>query len=327
MQVTPMKSGSSALHAGLQSVLDTALDAVVVMDADGRILGWNEHATSCFGWDMAEALGRKLSDLVIPPEHRPAHERGLKRYLETGVAVVLDRHIEINGLRRDGRQVPVELSITESRQFGGRLFIGFIRDISERHAEAERRQRLLREFNHRVKNMLSVVLALAHQTARHSDDMESFQQAFSGRLETLAHSHDLLVASEWEEVELAALARQVLGADCSTGRAGLSGEPVLLSAKRVIGLALILHELYTNAVKYGALATRAGRVDLDWRVEGGEVIVCWRETGGDGVKKPSAQGFGQQMIGLTARADLQGSVEFEWSKTGLVATIRIPLTA
>src|SRR5437870_2180784 len=122
----------SELHAGLQSVLDTALDAVVVMNLDGRVLGWNEHAAQCFGWSADEAIGRRLSELIIPPQHRAAHERGLERYLETGVGPVLNRHIEISGLRRDGREIPVELSVTEAGQFGERLFIGFIRDISAR---------------------------------------------------------------------------------------------------------------------------------------------------------------------------------------------------
>jgi PAS domain S-box-containing protein len=322
-----MKSASSVLHAGLQSVLDTALDAVVVMDVEGRILGWNDHAGRIFGWSLAEAVGRKLSDLIIPPQHRPAHDRGLKRYLETGIAAVLNRPIEVSGVHRDGREFPVELSITESQQFGGRLFIGFMRDISERRQEQERRQRLLREFNHRVKNMLSVVLALAHQTARYSPYVETFQEAFLSRLETLAHGHDLLVASEWRDVELATIAEQILGADAAIDRAAFSGEPILLTAKRVLGLALVLHELYTNAVKYGALSMPAGRVDLDSRAENGHAIVCWRESGGDCVEEPSRQGFGHQMIAMTAKADLEGHIEFEWKKDGLVATLRFPLAA
>jgi PAS domain S-box-containing protein len=327
VQVIAMKSRSSAMHAGLQSVLDTALDAVVVMDLEGRILGWNDHASSIFGWSLAEAVGCKLSDLIIPPQHRIAHDRGLKRYLETGVAAVLNRRIEISGIHRDGSELPVELSITESRQFGGRLFIGFLRDISERQQEQERRQRQLREFNHRVKNMLSVVLALAHQTARYTPDVEAFQEAFLNRLETLARGHDLLVASEWSDVKLAAIAEQILGADAAIGRAAFSIEPILLTANRVLGLALVLHELYTNAVKDGALATPAGRVDLHSRAEDGHAILSWRESGGDCVEEPSRQGFGHQMIAMTAKADLEGHIDFEWQKDGLVATLRFPLAA
>jgi PAS domain S-box-containing protein len=320
-----MKLALGELHAGLQSVLDTALDAVVVMNLEGHVLGWNRHAAECFGWSPDEAVGRRLSELIIPPEHRAAHEEGLRRYLETGIGPVLNRHIEISGLHRDGREIPVELSITEADQFGGRLFIGFIRDISERQMAAERQQRLLSELNHRVKNMLSVVLAIAHQTARNAPDLETFQKAFTGRLHTLAQGHDLLVASEWKDVDVVALARQLLGAEAAAGRASISGEPVLLSANRVIGLVLILHELYTNAAKYGALAVPTGRIDLDWRIENGDAIVCWRESGLDGATPPSSHGFGHQMIAMTARADLQGSVEFEWRKEGLLAAIRFPV--
>ena len=315
---------TTELHAGLQCVLDTALDAVVVMDLGGRVLGWNQHAEDCFGWTCEQALGRKLSELIIPPQHREAHERGLDLYLKTGVGRVLNRHIEISGLRRDGHEIPVELSITEASQFGGRMFIGFIRDISERRETAERQQRLLREFNHRVKNMLSVVLAIAHQTARNSRDIESFEQAFSGRLETLAQGHNLLVSSEWQDVELAALAEKILIADAAAGRASYSGEPIMLSAKRVIGLVLILHELYTNAVKYGSLAVPDGRVDLDWRIEGGDAVVCWTESGRQAPNIPPEPGFGQQMITLTGKADLEGRVDFDWRDDGLRVRIRFP---
>jgi PAS domain S-box-containing protein len=313
------------LNSGLQSVLDTALDAVIVMDLDGCIRGWNGHAAECFGWTSDEAIGRGLSKLIIPAQHRDAHEKGLRRYLETGVGPVLNRHIEISGLHRDGREFPVELSIAEADQFGGRLFIGFIRDISERTDASERQQRLLSEFNHRVKNMLSVVLAIAHQTARNSTDIESFQEAFAGRLETLAQGHDLLAASEWQDVDIAELAMKLLGGEAAAGRATIGGDPILLSANRVIGLVLVLHELYTNAVKYGALAAPAGRILLDWRVEEGEAIVCWRETGVAGAHEPSRQGFGHQMIEMTAKADLEGRVDFDWRKDGPVVTIRFPV--
>jgi PAS domain S-box-containing protein len=312
------------LHAGLRSVLDTALDAVVIMDIDGRVLGWNAHAGECFGWSAAAAVGRKLSDLIIPPRYRPAHEQGLKHYLETGAGPVLNRRIEVDALHRDGREIPVELSITEAAQFGERLFIGFIRDISERKGAAERQQRLLSELNHRVKNMLSVVLAVAHQTARHSPDIATFQKSFAGRLETLAEGHDLLVASEWKEVDLEALARRLLAADAEAGPASFSGEAIELSPNRVIGLALILHELYTNAVKYGALASAGGRIDLDWRLDEDEAVICWRESGLEKVREPSDSGFGRPMIAMTARADLQGDVDFDWRPDGLVVTIRFP---
>ena len=313
------------LHAGLQTLLDTALDAVIVMSEDGRVVGWNGNAERSFGWKAEDALGARLSELIIPERYREAHESGLTRFLETGEGPVLNRLIEIEGVTRDGVELPVELSITASEQFGGRLFVGFLRDISERKAEEERQQRILQESEHRVKNMLTVVAAIAQQTARVSPDMESFSRSFAGRLESLARAHQLLVGQVWRDVALSALVERVLGADVAEGRARFGGPEILLKPGQVLGLSMILHELYTNAVKYGALATRGGRVDLDWRIEGDETIVCWRETGVTGLGRPDREGFGHQMIAMTARADLQGSVEFDWRSDGLLAAIRFPL--
>ena len=166
------------LHAGLQTVLDTALDPVVVMDTEGMVIGWNARSEECFGWTWAEARGQRLSDMIVPPALRAAHEEGRAHYLATGDGPVLDRRIEVSAINRDGVEFPVELSITASEQFGGKLFIGFVRDISDRHEEAERQQRILQESEHRVKNMLTVVQAIAFQTAANSADMESFTTSF-----------------------------------------------------------------------------------------------------------------------------------------------------
>src|SRR5688572_7907054 len=106
------------LHAGLQSVLDTALDAVVVMGLDGRILGWNERAASLFGWTADEAHGECLSELIIPAAFREAHERGLAHFIATGEGPVLGRRIEVTALNRAGQEFPIELSVAPSDQFG-----------------------------------------------------------------------------------------------------------------------------------------------------------------------------------------------------------------
>ena len=122
------------LHPGLQTVLDTSLDPVVVMDTNGRVIGWNGHSETCFGWSWDETRGKRLSDMIVPPELRDGHEGGIKRYLATGEGPVLDKRIEVPALHRDGSRLAVELSVTASEQFGDKLFIGFIRDISERAA-------------------------------------------------------------------------------------------------------------------------------------------------------------------------------------------------
>jgi len=313
------------LHAGLQSVLDTALDAVVVMTEDGHVIGWNGLAERTFGWSPGEAIGARLSELIIPERFREAHERGLARYRATGEGPVLDNRIEIAALHRDGREFPIELSITASSQFGDRLFVGFLRDISERAAEAERQTRILQESEHRVKNMLTVVAAIAHQTARVSPDIESFTAAFSGRLQSLAQAHELLVGQVWHDVALSALVERVLGADVAAGRASFNGPEILLRPGQVLGLSMVLHELYTNAVKYGALCTEEGRLTLDWDLVGDEAVLRWSEAGAACVREVPSSGFGHRMIATSVKSDLRGTVERDWDPQGLTVTIRFPI--
>lgn len=315
------------LHAGLQSVLDTALDAVVVIDTSDRIIGWNHVATSTFGWSSEEALGQRISELIIPMQHREAHERGLQHYLATGEGPVLDRRIEISALDRSGGEFPVELAITCSDQFGDKLFVGFMRDIRQRLAKAERMQRRLQESDHRVKNMLTVVGAIAQQTARNSADLAEFQQSFSSRLQSLARAHQLLVGSVWNDVAISVLAEQVLAGDVDSGRARFGGPELLLSARQVLGLSMILHELYTNAVKYGALCTDQGNVALNWELAGDEVVMNWSEEGRSCERDDSSSGFGERMIAMSTQSDLEGTIERDWRPEGLRATLRFPLNA
>lgn len=316
------------LHAGLQTVLDTALDPVVVMDTGGMVIGWNAHAERLFGWSWEEARDQRLSDIIIPEALRGAHEKGLAHYLATGEGPVLDTRIEVPALHREGGEIAVELSITASRQFGDKLFIGFIRDISERKAEAERQQRILQESEHRVKNMLTVVQAIALQTAANAPDMASFTTSFSGRLESLAKAHQLLVGQVWQDVAISALADRVLGAEVAAGRARFGGPELLLKAGQVLGLSMILHELYTNAIKYGALCSDEGQIELDWSSDNETITVVWAETGYpcDAPDAPSS-GFGQRMIAMSVRSDLNGTIERDWRPDGLTAVLSFPADA
>lgn len=319
--------GRGPLHPGLQSVLDTALDAVVVMDRKGCVIGWNGRAEDCFGWSPDEALGSRLSDLIIPDRYREAHEAGLARFLETGEGPVIDRRIEIEGIGRDGREIPVELSITASEQFGGLLFIGFVRDISGRREQSERQQRLLQELDHRVNNMLTVVSAIAQQTARVCSDLPSFEKSFLGRIGSLAQAHRLLSGRVGGHLPIRVLAEQVLGADAASGRARFDGPDLLLKPRQVLGLSMILHELYTNAVKYGALCNDTGEIVLDWSERDGQVELIWSETGETCEGDAPSSGFGERMIAMSARADLHGTVERDWRPEGLVLRLRFPLEA
>ena len=176
-----------------------------------------------------------------------------------------------------------------------------------------------------MKNMLTVVAAIAQQTARVSPDLDSFSEAFSGRLQSLAKAHQLLVGRAVSDVALTALAEQVLGADVSQGRARFGGPEILLEPGQLLGLSMILHELYTNAVKYGALCGDDGEVALDWEIEGDEIAMRWIECGPACEPEGVSSGFGQRMIALSVKSDLGGAIERDWRPEGLTVMLRFPL--
>lgn len=320
--------GSSDLdNAGLGAVLKTALDAVVVMRCDGTIAGWNEVAERTFGWTFAEARGRLMSDLIIPPRYRDAHERGLKHFLATGEGPVLDRHIEIEALDRAGRELPVELSITPSEQFGELVFLGFLRDISERKEAARRQELLIGELNHRVKNMLGVVAAIAHRSVRSARDLDEFGEAFSGRIAALGRAYDLLTGTVWEPSSLAALLGSLAQPyQADPPRIAWSGDDVRVSPRQLITLGLIFHEMLTNAAKYGALAQAGGSIAIRWRTEDGLLRFEWTECGADASgAAPGRRGFGTRLIDLSVTRDLKGRIEREWDADGLRCRLEFPL--
>ena len=313
--------------APLGAVLKTALDGVVVMRLDGTVAGWNDVAERTFGWSFADAFGRRMSELIIPHRFRDAHERGLTHYLATGEGPVMDRHIEIEALHRDGHELPVELSITRTEQFGEPVFLGFLRDITERREAARRQELLIGELNHRVKNLLGVVSGIAHQTVRSSATLGDFGPAFTGRLSALARAHEVLTADAWDRSSLRALVDSLVG-DYARGddpAIGVAGDEVLLAPRHLLSVSMVLHELLTNALKYGALAAPDGRIAIVWSAGEDGVTLDWTETGLVGVTPPARRGFGSRMIAMSVAHELKGTSESAWHSHGLSFRLAFPL--
>ena len=307
--------------ASLGAMLRTALDAVVVMRVDGTVAGWNDVAERTFGWSFADARGLRMSELIIPPRYRDAHERGLQHFLATGEGPVLDKHLDIEAVHRDGRELPVELSITRTEQFGEPVFLGFLRDISERRDAARRQELMIGELNHRVKNLLGVVAGIAHQTARASGSLPAFEEAFRGRLASLARAHEVLTAATWSDAPLRSLVRELVEPHA---QASVAGPDLLLSPRQLLSVSMILHELTSNAIKYGALSLPEGCVTLVWAVADGQVALEWVESGLSGVVAPSHRGFGSKMIAMSAAHELRGQASTDWQPDGLTFHLTFP---
>jgi len=487
----------------LRPVLETALDAVVVMRRDGTIAAWNRVAERTFGWSEADAIGRLMADLIVPERYRGPHCDGLARYNETGVERVLNRRIEIAAMRSDGSEIPIELSITTAVSVRETVFVGFIRDISERRAAEQRLERqaretqllfdvtslaaetgsfeealraclaaicqvtgwpvghalilkrgggaelvstgvwhedepggahalreasaamaftpgigipgrilatgepawvsdtdadplfarkglgfgaafgfpvksegriiaaleffshetatpdpdlmltvrtlgeqvgrvlerkrteehqrlLLNELNHRVKNTLAVIQSIASQTFRGESAAPDARRAFESRLTALAGAHDLLTGRNWEAAPLSQVIERA-GIGCGAGgeRVRIEGDDVELAPRTAVSIAMALHELCTNAVKYGALSNESGSVTVRWSIDGSDgqrrLRLEWIETGGPPVSPPSRRGFGSRMIERGLASELGGTVALEFRPEGVRCLVDAPL--
>lgn len=203
---------------------------------------------------------------------------------------------------------------------------GLFDDVTERK-QAEARQRLLvNELNHRVKNTLATVQSIAAQTLRSAPDVQCAKEAFEARLVALAGAHDILTAQSWHGARLSDVVARATSAFQTEQRPiSASGPPVWLSAHRALSLSLALHELATNAAKYGALSRSEGRVTIGWSAVAGELNLSWVEQGGPPVKPPVRTGFGTRLFQRGLARELQGTVAVTFEPEGVRCQIRCPL--
>lgn len=491
------------IDSSLAPILGTVLDSVVVMSTDGLVIGWNAIAAKTFGWSADEALNQYLGDLIVPEQHRKAHREGLMRMASGGKPHVLNRLIEITALHRDGHEMPIELSITTALSGSSSVFVGFIRDISERReAEAliarqalknrlmfdianmasdsdsfedalrkaleaiceitgwpvghafvvppgnpntlcssgiwfeteqgladklraatdaivfgpgvglpgeillsgepkwiadtnaesnfprkgngflgafgfplkrdggiiaileffseseaapepdillivralgeqvgrvferkrtqDHQELLLHELDHRVKNILGVVQAVAQQTFRRAESIDEASTIFRGRLIAIAQAQDILVSQNLKGAMFLEIIEGALrGSGVSPDRVVAKGPEVNISARNAVTISLAIHELCTNAFKYGAFSTDEGSVSINWKLENNdgkkEFHFEWREKGGPPVTSPQRKGFGSSLLERGLGAQLGGTISLEYPVGGLICKYNAPL--
>jgi two-component system CheB/CheR fusion protein len=203
-------------------------------------------------------------------------------------------------------------------------------DISERKRTEQHQRLLLGELNHRVKNMLATVQAIVTQTLRGSHTLDSFAENLKGRLMALAGAHDLLTESSWRGASLAAVVRSALRPFQATNRIEITGEDLPLTPKAALALSLIIHELATNAVKYGALSTANGSVGLGWQIVRAApdraLRLTWHETHGPEVQSPDHPGFGLTLIERSTAHELDGNTKVEFRPEGVHCELELPLS-
>jgi two-component sensor histidine kinase len=211
-----------------------------------------------------------------------------------------------------------------SQSDGRRLFICVAQDVTDRKAHEEQIHLLMREISHRARNMLSLVQAIARQTA--AREPEGFIERFTERIQALAANQDLLVQNEWHGVDVEDLVRAQLAhfADLVGSRITVQGSPVRLNAAAAQAIGLALHELATNAGKYGALSVETGRVDVGWRLDGNMFAMSWTECNGPPVLPPKRRGFGSTVVDPMVKQTVNGEVHLDFIPAGVAWSLTCP---
>ncbi|WP_294541972.1 HWE histidine kinase domain-containing protein [uncultured Rhodoblastus sp.] len=320
-----------AVLARLASVVETAMDAVISIDAKQNITLFNAAAEQMFGCMAQQALGQPL-DRFIPQRFRAAHAQHVEGFGRTGVSGrTMGRLGDLMALRADGREFPIEASISQARVEDETLFTVILRDMSERKAADETQRLLIGELDHRVKNTLAMVQAIASQTARAYADPKDFFDNFKGRVRAMASAHTLLTRAGWKGARLDELIREqlTLGPSGSDSRIRCEGPEASLGPGAAMHFGMVLYELGTNARKYGALSRPEGRLDLRWRLEAANSSELlrfeWIESGGPPVAARIEKHFGARLIESSLTHSLQGKVELNFAPEGLACKISLPL--
>lgn len=301
-------TNQAGTHKRLEAIVSTAMDAIVSADDAQRIICFNPAAEQMFGISAKEALGTPI-------------ERFIPERFRANAGKHIGMHGEISALRADGEEFPVEASISRAKIGDERMITVILRDITERKAHEEAQALLAREVDHRAKNILAIVSSLVSLTQTPSREADSL----AGRIGAMSRAHGLLARGRWLGASLRQVVEDELAAYADPASFTCEGPDLKLSARAVQPISMLVHELATNAVKYGSLSMRGGHVDLRWtKRENDDVVMLWQESGGPRIAAPEQSGFGSNLIQQIARNQLSGTVEEHWDPAGYRLQLILP---
>ena len=299
----------------LRAMFDNAGVGMVLMDRECMIAEANAAFAAIVG-RAREALPGTCCLGLTHPDDLPANRSALDALAgEEQSAVALEKRY----LRVDGSAIWMRITLS----LVGEQVLGIVEDVTGRKTAELHLRLMIDELNHRVKNTLAVVQAVAQQTFSGSEVPDKLRRSFEGRLAALSTAHDLLTRASWESAELSEVAHEAV--THHAGRVRVEGPPTRLPPKIAVSLAMALHELCTNAVKYGALSRPEGEVTLTWETVDGRLHLVWAEQGGPPVAPPSRRGFGTRMIERALASDVDGRAELEFRPEGVVCRIEAAL--
>ena len=328
--VSKRKRAEAALRASeerLRKVLETDTIGVLFFDGDGRLVNTNDVFLRMTGYSRSEIESRELSwSMLTPAEWVGVSLEQLDKLRLTGRTGPYEKEY----LRKDGSR---SWMLCAGASLDNGTIVEFCIDMNDRKRAEEERELLAHELSHRIKNTLAIVQALATQTGQRVDTVEEYRQQFLGRLQAMAQAHSLLLETRWRHADLKMLAGEAVDVYRTDypGAIEVEGDPIRVTAKQGLGLSLILHELGTNAAKYGALSRPDGRLRISWRIETGDdharnLRLEWLERHGPHIEAPPAEpGFGTKLIKQACSYELDGEAELRFEPEGLTCVIAFPL--
>jgi two-component system, chemotaxis family, CheB/CheR fusion protein len=312
------------IHAQrLASIVESSDDAIVSKDLNGIITSWNRGAERLFGYSSEEVIGKPITILI--PEDRIDEEPEIIERVRRGERV---DHYDTVRRRKDGGLIHISLTVSPLKDADGRI-VGaskIARDITERKRAQEQQKLLVKEMKHRIKNSLATVQAIATQTLnQHAEERD----AFIARLHALGNAHDLLTSETWQAASLQAIVTQALKPfqEQHHERIAVEGPANMwLDSTKAVVVAMVVHELATNALKYGALSNGSGYVSVKWMQHSQPSLVklVWQESGGPEISPPQRKGFGSHLIERAFGGQL-GTAQLVFSPQGLSCTLEVEL--
>ena len=318
----------------LAAIVETSEDAILSKDLDGIITTWNQGATALFGYTAEEAIGKSVTMLI--PADRLDEEPSILSRIRAGERI---EHYETVRLHKDGTRIDISLGVSPLKDSTGAV-VGaskIARDITERKRAQEQEHLLVREMNHRIKNLFALASSIISLSARDADTPQVLKTRATERLAALARVHSLALSRHGQSDDsvavpttLHALIKAILAPYAEGGagdqRIALSGDDVPLSTSATTSFALLIHEFATNAAKYGPLSDERGTIAIETQSAGDRLILTWRERDGPRVAPPSAtEGFGSYLAKATVKT-LDGRITYDWDAPGVTVTLDVALS-
>ena len=310
----------------LASIVESSYDAIISTNIERNITTWNNAAAQLYGYTSDEVIGQPVATLIPPDRHH--EEQTILQRIKRGERI---KNYETVRQRKDGTLFDVSMTISPVKNAEGQV-VGastIARDITDRRRTEEREKMLMAELDHRVKNVLARVDMVAMSSRNGSSSIDEFTRSLKGRIQSMAAAHALLSQKGWRGVGLEALVHNQLAPYAADANIAIHGTDVTLTAAAIQAMGIVLHELVTNAAKYGALSVPTGRVAVSWdrkpNEDAANLVFAWRELGGPRPPVDAKSGYGTRLIRELVPHELGGKVDLEFAAEGVSCRIEFPL--